>query len=59
VAAEPVAVPGIKGATALAAAGDHTCARLADGEIRCWGYDIDGRLTGVIQALTPGPVVLP
>ena len=31
------AVPGVAGATALAAGGDHACAVLADGWLRCWG----------------------
>jgi alpha-tubulin suppressor-like RCC1 family protein len=38
----PVTVAGLSGAIAMAAGGDaffdsHTCAVLADGEVRCWG----------------------
>jgi alpha-tubulin suppressor-like RCC1 family protein len=59
VAAQPVDVPGIAGAREIVAGLDHTCARLADGEVRCWGFDSDGRLTGGAASLRPGRVALP
>lgn len=31
-------------ATAIAAGGEHTCALLADGAVKCWGLNLDGRL---------------
>jgi hypothetical protein len=31
-------------ATAVAAGDYHTCARLTDGTVRCWGYGFDGQL---------------
>jgi alpha-tubulin suppressor-like RCC1 family protein len=59
VAAEAVAVPGLAGAREIASGLDDTCARLADGEVRCWGFDGDGRLTGSVASLRPGRVALP
>ena len=35
---------GIRTATAITAANDHTCAVLSDSTARCWGYNIDGQL---------------
>ncbi len=31
-------------ATAVSAGSRHTCARLDDGHVRCWGYGVNGRL---------------
>jgi alpha-tubulin suppressor-like RCC1 family protein len=59
VAAQAVEVPGIGGAREIVAGLDHTCARLADGEVRCWGFDSDGRITGAAASLRPGRVALP
>jgi len=59
VATEPLAVPGIRDAREIVAGLDHTCARLASGEVRCWGYDDDGRLSRGAASLRPGPVALP
>ena len=61
-------------ATSIAAGDLHTCARLNDGNVRCWGYALNGRLgycnTNSIGddetpdaagpvALTPGPACPP
>ena len=42
----PVSVTGIVGATEVSAAssGEHTCALVADGQIRCWGAGVQGQL---------------
>ncbi|RJQ54728.1 MAG: hypothetical protein C4526_04935 [Nitrospiraceae bacterium] len=40
----PVAVSGIDNAVAIDAEGHHTCALLADGTVRCWGYNAYGEL---------------
>ena len=40
----PLAVPGISTATAIAARGRHTCVRLDDGGVRCWGGNGSGEL---------------
>ena len=40
----PVAVPGLRTATTVAAGYRHSCAVLADGSIRCWGHNGFGQL---------------
>lgn len=40
----PVAVTGIMGATAIAAGSNHTCAIVANGEVRCWGTNSNSQL---------------
>jgi hypothetical protein len=52
-------VAGIAGAQEIVSGDDQTCARLKDGEVRCWGFDSDGRLTGAVTSLRPGRVELP
>ncbi|MDP1850017.1 MAG: hypothetical protein Q8K79_19685 [Solirubrobacteraceae bacterium] len=39
-----VDVGGGRAVTAISAGSLHTCARLADGNVRCWGYGANGRL---------------
>jgi alpha-tubulin suppressor-like RCC1 family protein len=46
----PVAVSGLSGVVALAAAGWETCALLSGGTVVCWGYDEYGWLTGATSA---------
>jgi hypothetical protein len=55
----PSQVPGLTGVSALAAGGEHTCARVTDGTVYCWGYNDLGQLgdgTGNSRA-TPAPVL--
>jgi alpha-tubulin suppressor-like RCC1 family protein len=41
----PVPVVGLEGGALAIAAGDrHTCARMRDGSVRCWGWNIYGQL---------------
>jgi alpha-tubulin suppressor-like RCC1 family protein len=42
--ATPVAVTGISTATDIAAGTNHTCARLSNSRIQCWGADNHGQL---------------
>lgn len=41
---ERVAVTGVSDAVEVTAANLHTCARLAEGTVRCWGYNAYGQL---------------
>jgi alpha-tubulin suppressor-like RCC1 family protein len=54
----PVAVIGLSGlggATTVAGGGDHTCALLTNGTVKCWGYNSDGQLGNgtTIDSTTP------
>jgi alpha-tubulin suppressor-like RCC1 family protein len=40
----PAAVGQLGTSTEISAGGEHTCARLATGSLRCWGYNLDGEL---------------
>jgi alpha-tubulin suppressor-like RCC1 family protein len=48
---EPTAVVGLADVVQLSAGGSHTCAVLADGAVRCWGWGDLGQLGGA--ATTP------
>ncbi len=43
-AAGPVDLGAGRTALAISAGGEHTCARLDDGSVRCWGRGVHGRL---------------
>lgn len=54
----PVVVPGLSGATTIAAggSGSHTCA-VVSGTARCWGKNFDGELgIGAVSEFEPSPV---
>lgn len=53
----PTVVPGLTGVEEVAVGFEHSCARLADGTVKCWGLAEDGRLgtgatTGFVEAPT-------
>lgn len=41
-AREPVEVPGLRDVVEVALAGNRSCARLASGAVRCWGFFAEG-----------------
>ncbi|MDL9937733.1 hypothetical protein QSJ18_13350 [Gordonia sp. ABSL1-1] len=55
---EPGLVPGLTGATAIAAADDHTCA-VVRGSVWCWGENRDGQLGTGNLTPSPEPVQVP
>lgn len=55
-ASGPMRVTGLMGpARALTAGGGHTCARVGDGEVACWGSNVTGALGDdtALDSLTP------
>ncbi|MFO0609374.1 MAG: hypothetical protein U0324_39785 [Polyangiales bacterium] len=58
--AAPLQVLGLAGVVALSAGGAHTCARRADGTLRCWGANGSGQLGNgaVLPSRTPVAVAL-
>ncbi|TMK74425.1 MAG: hypothetical protein E6G48_03490 [Actinobacteria bacterium] len=52
----PVAVSGITGATAFTTGAYHTCARLGNGALSCWGRNGDGQLGNGTYADSSTPV---
>jgi alpha-tubulin suppressor-like RCC1 family protein len=53
----PVDVSGISDATAVTAGGTHTCARLSDGHVKCWGNNAFAQLGNrTAGRLSPIPV---
>jgi len=62
----PVAVPGLANVVELATGydaifeeGGHTCARLSDGSVQCWGANAAGQLGDGTTAERHSPVVVP
>src|SRR5690606_2324481 len=55
----PTVVPGISSATSVAVGGDHACALLAAGTVRCWGLGASGQLgDGTLRGYTTSPVTV-
>jgi alpha-tubulin suppressor-like RCC1 family protein len=55
---ERVAVTGISDAIQITAANLHTCARLAGGSVRCWGYNAYGQLGDETKVSRSTPVTV-
>ncbi|UJR84943.1 Hypothetical protein I5071_70220 [Sandaracinus amylolyticus] len=54
----PVRVLGLADVVEIAAGGDHTCARLRDGAVRCWGDNQRGQLGIGMMPDQPTPVAV-
>ena len=54
----PVVVQGLSGAVEIAAGAYHSCARLGDGTVQCWGDDVAGQLGNGATSFSPTPVVV-
>ncbi len=54
----PVQVVGISNATQVSAGVGHSCARLADGTVRCWGYNSVGQLGNGTTTVSSVPVTV-
>ncbi len=56
---DPAVVSGLSGVTQITADWAHSCARLGDGALRCWGRNLDGQLgDGTVVAARATPVVV-
>jgi alpha-tubulin suppressor-like RCC1 family protein len=53
-----VVVGGLANVVAISAGGAHSCALLADGTARCWGYNARGQLGDGTVQLARAPVVV-
>jgi alpha-tubulin suppressor-like RCC1 family protein len=51
----PLAIQGITNAIAISAGGDHTCALLTTGAVRCWGINSAGQLGDNTTTSRVGP----
>jgi len=56
---KPLLVPGLNGVTDVTCGGAHTCARLDDGSVRCWGANDYGQVGDATTITRRGPVILP
>ena len=55
----PVTVTGLGAtATAVAVAGNHSCALLSDGSVKCWGINDAGQLGNASTINSPTPVIV-
>lgn len=50
----PTPVPGLSRVVEIAAGLNHTCARLENGDVACWGYDYSGQLGSGVAGKTTG-----
>lgn len=56
--ASPTQVVGLSGVTAVSAGFAHTCALLADGGARCWGFNFSGQVGNGTNVATNVPAVV-
>jgi len=54
----PVSVRGLSGVTAIASGYDQSCAVLADGTVKCWGYNNAGQLGNGSNTESDSPVTV-
>lgn len=54
----PKVVPGLRGVEEIAAGGAHTCVRLDDGSVRCWGANDFGQLGDSTTTTRRSPIIL-
>lgn len=55
----PTIVPGLQNVAEIAAGGAHTCVRLDDGSVRCWGANDFGQLGDSTTTTRRSPILLP